>query len=80
MSEAVPTEPFLSFPVDRSEARHLLRALNRAAAYAVRAATVDDRAKAKADADAYDDLRARLLDDVVRRDLELDLDDEEDES
>jgi hypothetical protein len=71
----VPIEPYLAFPIDRAEARHLLRALTRASAYAVRAAVPDERPRARADATAYDGLRARLLDDVARRDIELDLDD-----
>ena len=76
MPEPIPTEPYLAFPIDRSEARHLLRALTRASASAAEALP-DERDKARVDADAYDALRDRLLDDVVRRDIELDLDDED---
>ncbi len=75
LSKAVPVEPYLAFTLDRAEAQHLLRALNRASAYAVRAAVPDERLKARADADAYEALRTRLLTKVTRRDLELDLED-----
>ncbi len=76
--EALPVEPYLAFEMNRAEAKHLLRALLRAAAHAVHDAIPDERPAARQDADAYDALRDRLLDDVVRRDLELDLDDEDD--
>ena len=68
---AVPIEPYLVLTFDRAEAHHLIRALGRASAYAVRDAVYDERLKARADADAYEALRDRLLADVVRRDLAL---------
>ena len=74
-SVSVPIEPYLVVELDRAEAQHLLRALNRASAYAVRAAVSDERLKARADADAYETLRNRLLTNVVRRDLELHIED-----
>lgn len=74
-STAVPIEPYLVLTFDRSEAQHLLRALGRASAYAVRDAVPEERPKAHADADAYEMLRNRLLTKVARRDLELNLED-----
>jgi len=74
-STAISMEPYLVLTFDRAEAQHLLRALGRASAYAVRAAIPDERLKARADADAYDALRERLLTDVARRDFELKLED-----
>lgn len=75
----LPLEPYLSLELDRSETRHLLRALGRASAYAVRAADPEERTKARSDADAYDALRDRLLDSATRRDLELRLEDDSDD-
>ena len=77
-AHAVPVEPYLALALDRAEARHLLRALTRASVYAVHVSEPDERHKARADADAYELLRNRLLLDVVHRDLELDLDDPDD--
>jgi hypothetical protein len=69
-----PKEPYLAFPLDEAEARHLLRALLRGAVQAVSDPEPDERAKARADADAYDALRDRLLSLLARRELELGLD------
>jgi len=74
-SRPVPVEPYLAFELDRAEAQHLLRALGRALAYAVRAAPLVERPKARADADAYEALRSRLLTKVARRDFELHIED-----
>lgn len=70
-------EPFLAFPLDHAEARHLLRALMRGAIYAVCEAEPDERPKARADAAAYDALRDRLLFLLARRELKLGLDEAE---
>jgi len=78
LQDKVSIEPYLSLALDREETRHLLRALGRASAYAVRAALPDERSKAHADAAAYDALRSRLLSKVVRRDLELCIEDGDD--
>ena len=75
LQDKVSIEPYLSFELDRADAQHLIRALGRASAYAVRAAVPDERPKARADADAYETLRKRLLNKVARRDLELDIED-----
>jgi len=77
LQDKVPTEPYLVLSIDRAEAQHLLRALGRASAYAVRAAVPDELPKAHADADAYDALRRRLLTKVARRDFELDIEDDD---
>lgn len=69
-----PKGPYLAFPLDEAEARHLLRALLRGAVYAVREAQPDERLIARADAAAYDALRDRLLLLLARRELELGLD------
>lgn len=57
--------PFLRFSITQRESRHLLRALSRAAAVAVSDALPEERPKARADADAYDALRDRLLTEVA---------------
>ena len=62
--------PYLVLPLSRVDAHHLLRALSRASAAAVHDAVPDERRKATADADAYDDLRGRLLTEVARRDCQ----------
>ena len=74
-SDTVPVEPYLALELDRAEAQHLLRALGRASAYAVRAAAPEERTKARSDAEAYEVLRNRLLTTVIRRDFELHLED-----
>ena len=76
-ASTAPLDPFLAFPLDQAEARHLLRALMRGAIYAVREAEPDERPKAHADAAAYDALRDRLLSLLARRELELGLDEAE---
>lgn len=69
-----PKGPYLALPLDETEARHLLRALLFGAAYAVRDAEPDERARARREAVAYDELRDRLLSLLTRRELELCLD------
>lgn len=82
MPEEVSTavRPRFHLDLNRAEAEHVLRALCRAAAYAVRAALPDEREKARADADAYDELRDRLLDQVVAHDLRSGVLDEDDDT
>lgn len=72
--------PFLRFAVSRAETRHLLRALLRAAACAVRDALSEERVKARDDADAYDALRDRLLTEVAAREFRGSLRDLEEET
>jgi len=77
-ASAVLDEPFVAFPLDQTEARHLLRALARGAIYAVTEAEPAERPMARREAVAYDALRDRLLSLLARRELELGLDEASD--
>jgi hypothetical protein len=68
-ASAKSDKPFVAFPLDQAEARHLLRALTRGAIYAVRAAEPDERLAARREAAAYDALRDRLLSLLARREI-----------
>jgi len=68
--------PFVSLELDRDEALGLLRALAHAQDHVVDAALPAHWRAAQAEAERYDRMRCRLLEEVARRDVPEDLSDE----
>ncbi len=74
MSEAADT--FVRLELDRDEALGLLRALAHAQSHVIDSAMPAEYRTAQAEADQYETVRNRLLEEVARRDVPAELPDE----
>lgn len=73
---AKTTRPFVSLELEREEALRLLRALAHAQSHVIDSALPAEWRAAQAEAEQYDRVRCRLLEEVARRDVGADLPDE----
>lgn len=77
VSETARDEPFVRLDLDRDESLQLLRALDHAYTHVVDAARPCERFEAAFEAQQYSVIRARLLDEVARREVLRDESDED---